>query len=208
MIVGEAGPRLCRLTATRAKARRHVATNGARRDRETEFETKLRGDAVDAGRIRRRQRLGGLLNYYCRAAWHVAWRFGRFAGHFALKANKWLLGTGCAAHSDSLFRTGSNDSRINRGIQFFDSLPGGQDVKILGQLSTFNDVVPHFAASFDVFDQLSSLVRCDAPIILRPSSCRSDSDGQVSKALAGVKCTGQQEEGNKQKSWIECDGNL
>ena len=24
--------------------------------------------AVDAGRIRRRQRLGGLLNYYCRAA--------------------------------------------------------------------------------------------------------------------------------------------
>jgi hypothetical protein len=46
MIVEEGGPRLCRLTATRARARRHVATNGAGRDRETELETKLRGDPL------------------------------------------------------------------------------------------------------------------------------------------------------------------
>jgi len=42
--------------------------------------------AVDAGRIRRRQRLGGLRNYYCRAAWHAAGRLGRSMGHFGLGA--------------------------------------------------------------------------------------------------------------------------
>ena len=46
MVVEECGPGLCGLSTTRARARRHVATNRSRRDRQPELETELRGNTL------------------------------------------------------------------------------------------------------------------------------------------------------------------